>query len=63
MAAVSQQVSQAPVGHGDEFDAGGLPYKGMMEAAKRKSQHYAACEMEVELGIALREQGYGVWQA
>ena len=22
----------------------------------------AACEMEVELGIALREQGYGVWQ-
>ena len=23
----------------------------------------AACEMEVELGIALREKGYGVWQA
>lgn len=23
----------------------------------------AACEMEVELGIALREQGFGVWQA
>jgi len=23
----------------------------------------AACEMEVELGIALRERGYGVWQA
>lgn len=23
----------------------------------------AACEMEVELGIALREAGYGVWQA
>jgi predicted GIY-YIG superfamily endonuclease len=22
----------------------------------------AACEMEVELAIALREQGYGVWQ-
>src|ERR1043166_6564993 len=22
----------------------------------------AACEMEVELGIGLREQGYGVWQ-
>ncbi len=22
-----------------------------------------ACEMEVELGIALREAGYGVWQA
>jgi len=22
----------------------------------------AACEMEVELGIALREEGYGVWQ-
>jgi hypothetical protein len=21
-----------------------------------------ACEMEVELGIALREEGYGVWQ-
>lgn len=25
--------------------------------------HPAACEMEVELAIALREQGYGVWQA
>lgn len=24
--------------------------------------HLAALEMEVELGIALREQGYGVWQ-
>ena len=23
----------------------------------------AACEMEVELAIALREQGWGVWQA
>ncbi|MEJ5990387.1 hypothetical protein WG902_10335 [Ramlibacter sp. PS3R-8] len=23
----------------------------------------AACEMEVELGIALREKGFGVWQA
>ena len=23
----------------------------------------AACEMEVELGIALRQAGYGVWQA
>jgi hypothetical protein len=23
----------------------------------------AACEMEVELGIGLREQGFGVWQA
>ena len=23
----------------------------------------AACEMEVELAIALRESGYGVWQA
>jgi hypothetical protein len=23
----------------------------------------AACDMEVELGIALRERGYGVWQA
>lgn len=23
----------------------------------------AACDMEVELGIALREAGYGVWQA
>jgi len=23
----------------------------------------AACELEVELAIALREQGYGVWQA
>jgi hypothetical protein len=23
----------------------------------------AACEMEVELGIGLREAGYGVWQA
>ena len=23
----------------------------------------AACEMEVELGIALREAGFGVWQA
>ncbi len=23
----------------------------------------AACEMEVELAIGLREQGYGVWQA
>ena len=27
-----------------------MPYRG-------------ACEMEVELGIALREAGYGVWQA
>ena len=25
--------------------------------------YHAACEMEVELGIALREAGYGVWQA
>ncbi|MDB5751783.1 MAG: hypothetical protein JWP65_2204 [Ramlibacter sp.] len=25
--------------------------------------YQAACEMEVELGIALRERGYGVWQA
>jgi hypothetical protein len=24
--------------------------------------YHGACEMEVELGIALREQGYGVWQ-
>jgi len=23
----------------------------------------AACEMEVELAIGLREAGYGVWQA
>ena len=27
-----------------------MPYRG-------------ACEMEVELGIALREKGFGVWQA
>ena len=27
-----------------------MPYRG-------------ACEMEVELGIALRERGFGVWQA
>ena len=25
--------------------------------------YHGACEMEVELGIALREAGYGVWQA
>ena len=25
--------------------------------------YQAACEMEVELGIALREAGFGVWQA
>lgn len=25
--------------------------------------YQAACEMEVELGIALREKGFGVWQA
>lgn len=25
--------------------------------------YHAAAEMEVELGIALREAGYGVWQA
>ena len=25
--------------------------------------YQVACEMEVELGIALREKGYGVWQA
>ena len=25
--------------------------------------YLGACEMEVELGIALREAGYGVWQA
>ena len=25
--------------------------------------YHAAAEMEVELGIALREKGYGVWQA
>ena len=25
--------------------------------------HRAACDMEVELAIALREEGYGVWQA
>lgn len=25
--------------------------------------YHAACEMEVELAIALRESGYGVWQA
>ena len=24
--------------------------------------YHAACEMEVELGIALREKGWGVWQ-
>ena len=25
--------------------------------------YLAACDMEIELGIALREAGYGVWQA
>ena len=25
--------------------------------------YHGACEMEVELGIALREKGFGVWQA
>jgi hypothetical protein len=25
--------------------------------------YQAACDMEVELAIALREEGYGVWQA
>jgi len=25
--------------------------------------YHAACDMEVELGIALREKGFGVWQA
>ena len=24
--------------------------------------YHGACEMEVELGIALREKGWGVWQ-
>ena len=41
----------------------GLRLLPELYAAFNPMPYAAACEMEVELGIALREAGYGVWQA
>ena len=41
----------------------GLRLRPDLYAVYNPMPYQAACEMEVELGIALREQGYGVWQA
>ncbi len=41
----------------------GLRLLPALYAAYNPMPYEAACDMEVELGIALREAGYGVWQA
>ena len=41
----------------------GLRLRPDLYAVYNPMPYSAACEMEVELGIALRERGYGVWQA
>ncbi|MBA2674684.1 hypothetical protein [Ramlibacter sp.] len=41
----------------------GLRLRPDLYAVYNPMPYRAACEMEVELGIALREAGYGVWQA
>ena len=40
----------------------GLRLLPQLYAVYNPMPYAAACEMEVELAIALREQGYGVWQ-
>ena len=40
----------------------GLRLLPQLYAVYNPMPYHGACEMEVELGIALREQGYGVWQ-
>jgi hypothetical protein len=41
----------------------GLRLRPDLYAIYNPMPYRAACEMEVELGIALREKGWGVWQA
>jgi hypothetical protein len=41
----------------------GIKLRPDLYAVYNPMPYQAACEMEVELGIALREAGYGVWQA
>ena len=41
----------------------GLRLRPDLYAIYNPMPYHAACEMEVELGIALREAGYAVWQA
>ena len=41
----------------------GLRLLPQLYAVYNPMPYNGACEMEVELGIALREQGFGVWQA
>ena len=40
----------------------GLRLLPQLYAVYNPMPYHGACEMEVELGIALREAGYGVWQ-
>jgi predicted GIY-YIG superfamily endonuclease len=41
----------------------GVRLRPELYAVYNPMPYQAACEMEVELGIALREKGFGVWQA
>lgn len=41
----------------------GLRLLPSLYAVYNPMPYQGACEMEVELGIGLREAGYGVWQA
>ena len=41
----------------------GLRLLPQLYAVYNPMPYHGACEMEVELGISLREAGYGVWQA
>ena len=41
----------------------GVRLRPELYAVYNPMPYHAAVEMEVELGIALREKGYGVWQA
>ncbi|RYY48457.1 MAG: hypothetical protein EOO24_67440 [Comamonadaceae bacterium] len=41
----------------------GIRLRPDLYAVYNPMPYQAACEMEVELGIALRERGFGVWQA
>jgi len=49
-------------GKGAEAVRAGLDYRALDTLTEADSA-YAARDMEAELGIALREAGYGVWQA
>ena len=40
----------------------GLRLRPELYAVYNPMPYHGACEMEVELGIALREKGWGVWQ-